>query len=110
MTKEELEIQIALGTVSTEELMDIAADTEVQEIIVMLGEHKYMCIRWMTAINDNIPIELLKKLSKDKKYHVREGVALNKNTPSDILKKLLKDDCGRIYSYARRQLEQRGEF
>lgn len=57
-------------------------------------------VRFLLAINPNISIGILKKLSLDKDTNVRLNVARNKQTPLNILEKLCNDPDSIVRSCA----------
>ena len=67
MTIKELEIQLALGSLSDDMKLELAN-------------------------NPNTPKEVLKKLSTDEDWYVRWNVVRNPNTPKEVLIKLSTDE------------------
>jgi len=82
MNKEELKIQLALGSLSYED-------------------------KWHIARNPSTPIELLEYLSKDEDIFVSANVADNPNTPIELLEKLSKDKSRLVRHYAVKNLMKR---
>jgi len=93
MTNKEIEIQIALGTLSMWDRLGLTRSKRTsKKILIMLLTDKYWLVREHIAMNFNTPIDMLIKLSTDEDWGVRECVSMNPNTPVDILKKLSKDE------------------
>ena len=92
MTTKEIEIQIALGTLSRNNKVMLARNKRTaKRILFILSTDKDDDIREYIASNHNTPIGVLKKLSTDDYWPVRWRVAKNPNTPIDILRKLSTD-------------------
>ena len=89
MTIKEFEIQLALGSLSYNDKVNLARNLRTsKKILTILSKDKNWYVRCDTANNPNTPIEILTKLSKDKDWWVRCRVASNLNTPKKVLIKL----------------------
>jgi len=75
MTIKEIEIQLALGTLSDSDRLKL-------------------------SYSRNTPKKILIILSKDKSWYIRYRVAYNLNTPIKVLTKLLKDNDNTVSSRA----------
>jgi len=82
MTLKEFKVQLALGSFTTDDLIDIAGDTNTsKKLLKILSNHEYAPIRSWVAKNSNTPKDVLEKLSNDEYWAVRENVANNPNRP-----------------------------
>ena len=105
MTTKEIEIQIALGTLSIWNKLELTRSKRTsKKILTMLLTDKHWLVREHIAFNFNTPIDMLIKLSTDEDWGVRECVSMNPNTPVDILKKLSKDEDVRVKNNATKTL------
>lgn len=86
MTKKEIKIQLALGTLSFDDKLRLATSKKTpKEILSMLSTDEAWAIRSHIAYNPNTPKEVLNKLSTDNSWFVKSSVAFNSNTPKEIL-------------------------
>ena len=93
MTIKEIEIQLALGSLSIKDKIKLADNPSAPVgILKKLSTDKDIIVRYHVANNPGAPKEVLKILSKDKYWYVRYWVVRNPNTPMDILKKLSTDE------------------
>ena len=75
MTIKEIEIQLALGSLPTNNKLDLACSRRTsKKVLTILSIDKDWYIRYYVAANPNTPVDILKKLSKDKHRSVRYGV------------------------------------
>jgi hypothetical protein len=103
MNVKELKIQIALGSISDEEKMNLVGNPCVPpEILLLLSKDKNLDIRYRIAGNLFTSPEILLELSKDKNGFVRWRVACNPNTPPEILIELNKEIMSDITSRKKR--------
>jgi len=80
MTTKEIEVQIALGTLSIEDKVDLADNKRTtKKILTILSTDKSWYVRCRVACNPNTPIDVLKKLSTDEDEYVHWYVAGNPN-------------------------------
>ena len=76
MTTKELEIQLALGSLSDDDKLELARNSNTpKEILIILSKDENYNIRYSVAYNPNTPVEVLTKLSKDKDWFVRYYIA-----------------------------------
>ena len=67
MTIKEIKIQLALGSLSTDDRIKLAKNSNTsKEILTILSTDENWIVLWHTAYNPNTPIEVLKILSTDK--------------------------------------------
>ncbi len=93
MTIKEFEIQLALGSLSWDNKIDLADNKRTsKKILTILSTDNDWFVRSYISDNPNTPIDVLEKLSKDDNINVRYYVAENPSTPIEILKKLSKDE------------------
>ena len=93
MTTKEIEIQLALGSLSLADRLKVAESRRTsKKILTILSTDEDSRVRSWIADNRNTPIEILIKLSKDKEGSVRYWIASNPNTPVEALKILSKDE------------------
>ena len=93
MTIKEVEIQLALGTLSYDMKYELADNKRTsKEVLTILSKDEGWYVRCRVASNLNTPKEVLKKLSTDESSNVRYWVVNNHNTPKEVLKKLSKDN------------------
>ena len=91
MTTKELEVQLALGSLSLDEKLKLAKSKRTpKKILTILSTDKDWYVRYNVADNPNTPKEVLKKLSTDKDSYVRYRVADNPNTSKEVLKIIIK--------------------
>ena len=89
MTIKEIEIQLALGTLSFDMKRKLARDERTsKKVLTILSTDECWSVRWRVASNLNTPIEVLTILSTDKDWDVRYNVADNPNTPKEVVVKL----------------------
>lgn len=101
MTIKEIEIQLALGTLSMWGKVKLArSERTTKKILTMLLTDEHWIVRESIANNPSTPIDILIKLSTDEDWGVRECVIYNPNTPVDILKKLSTDEDVRVRNNA----------
>ena len=66
MTTKEFEVQYALGSLSIDDRIKLAKNSNTsKEILTILSTDENWIVLWHTAYNRNTPIEVLKKLSTD---------------------------------------------
>ena len=74
MTNKEIEIQLALGSLSWEDKLKLAKSKRTsKKILTILSTDKNRWVRWEVAYNPNTPKEVLKKLSADNYWDVRSS-------------------------------------
>ena len=82
MTIKEFEIQYALGSLSTDMIVKLAANKQTsKKILTILSKDENWYVRGWVADNPNTPTEVLKILSIDEDIGVRYFVSRNPNTP-----------------------------
>ena len=65
MTTKELKIQLALGSLSIDDRIKLAKNSNTsKEILTILSTDENWIVLWHIAYNPNTPIDVLKKLSK----------------------------------------------
>lgn len=108
MTIKEFKIQYALGSLSRNDLIEIAKCPSTSgEILIMLSRCKEYWVIRSVSINPNTPASALAKLSNDAGWVIRTQVARNRHTSIKILKKLLHDEESNVRNSARRYLDIR---
>ena len=71
MTIKEIEVQLALGTLSTNDKMNLAMKRNTPKwVLTALSKDKDSEVRSRVAYNPGTPVEILKILSKDKNWWV----------------------------------------
>ena len=86
MTNKEIEIQLALGSLSIWDKLDLANSRRTsKKILTILSTDKDWAIRDYVAGNPNTPKEVLNKLSTDDTFFVKGSVGCNPNTPKEVL-------------------------
>ena len=66
MTTKEFEIQYALGSLSIDDRIKLAKNSNTsKEVLTMLSTDENWIVLWHTAYNSNTPIDILKKLFTD---------------------------------------------
>ena len=86
MTIKEVEIQLALGTLTDRMKLELAKNKRTsKKILTILSKDKDSDVRCWVADNSNTPKEVLTILSKDKDSNIRYRVAANPNTPKETL-------------------------
>ena len=97
LTIKEIEIQLALGSLSYGMKYELSNNTNTpKKILTILSKDKSWVVRNYVAENPNTPIKILIKLSFDENWNVRYWVANNPNTPIKILTILSKDEDNHI--------------
>ena len=92
MTIKEIEIQLALGSLTEDMKIALAGNKRAsKKILTILSKDKNVWVRWRVANNLNTPTEILTILSTDKDSSIRYLVACNPNTPKEVLVKLSKN-------------------
>ena len=92
MTIKEIEIQLALGSLTDDMKLKLANNKRTsKKILTILSTDEDWSIRWRVAINPNTPKEVLTILSTDEYWGVRWRVASNPNTPIEVVEKLKND-------------------
>ncbi len=87
MTEKELEIQLALGSLSDDMKIKLADDSNTStEVLTKLSKDKDKdwFIRYCVTENPNTPKEVLKKLSKDEDVSVRYYATEKPNFDSKV--------------------------
>jgi len=93
MNAKELEIQLALGSLSEDVKLKLAENPNTpKKVLTILSKDKNKWIRWYIAKNPSTLKKVLTLLSKDKDWRVRYYVAYNSNTPKKVLTKLSTDE------------------
>lgn len=111
MTIKEFEIQVALGSLSYDEMIDLADNSKTpQKILTELAKNSDWYVRHRTMDNFNTPKRTLTKLAEDEHLEVRYSVARNPNTPGEVLSKLSKDKYAYVKHCATTNLTQRKVF
>ena len=86
MTKKEIEIQLALGSLPWDDKLELASNKKTsKKILTILSMDETWAIRDYVAGNPNTPKEVLNKLSTDNSFFVRGSVGYNPNTPKEVL-------------------------
>ena len=81
MTIEEIEIQLALGSLTDDMKVDLAKNSRTSKrILRVLSKDKDWFIRWSVSYNPNTPKKILEVLAKDEDKHVRYGTVDNPST------------------------------
>ncbi len=92
MTIKEIEIQLALGSLSLDMKRDLACAPDTPEhILTTLAEDDYWNIRYHVAKHPNVPVDILIMLSTDARHETRSRVAGASKTPTIILLKMIHD-------------------
>ena len=92
MTIKEIEIQLALGSLTDDMKYELADNKRTsKKILTILSTDESWYVRYCVADNPNTPTEVLTKLSIDNSY-VKYYVAKNPNTTKEVLKKLSTDE------------------
>ena len=80
MTTKEIEIQLALGSLTEKMKMDLADSPNTpKKMLTILSRNGYWLVRSNVASNPNTPKEVLTKLSKDKNSYVKYWATINLN-------------------------------
>ena len=80
MTIKEIEIQLALGTLTYEMKRELVSNKKTpKKILAILSTDKDWNIRRWVAYHPNTPVEVLTKLSTDENNRVRWWVVRNPN-------------------------------
>lgn len=80
MTIKEIEIQLALGSLSLGDRRKLAYSGRTsKEILLTLSTDEDRSVRYWVALNPNTPKDILKKLSKDKDGGVRYWAIYRQN-------------------------------
>ena len=66
MTTKETLVQLALGTLSDNDKINLAKDTKSKKLLKILSTYENWYIKYHVACNLNTPIDTLEVLSKDK--------------------------------------------
>jgi hypothetical protein len=81
MTTKEIEIQLALGSLSLNDKLELAYNKRTsKKILTILSTDKDRNVRECVAYNSNTPKEVLTKLLKDKDYTVSSRADIHLNT------------------------------
>lgn len=108
MTIKEVEIQLALGSLSYNDKVKLTKNLYTsKKILTKLSTDKDWIVRWGVARNLNTPVETLAKLSEDEDANVRHTVARNHNTPIKVLTRLSKDEDYSVRYWAGETLEEK---
>jgi len=105
MTDKEIEIQLALGSLSREMKLELAENSKTsKKILAMLSVDEDISVRCFVADNSNTSQEVLLNLSTDKDDPVRYAVLMNCKTSSSTCTLIRDfDKCSVIVYAAARQ-------
>ena len=85
MTTKELEVQIALGTLSYDQKLELVENPNTsKKILTLLSKDENWYVKCCVAENLNTPTNILAKLSTDENRVVRYYVVCNPNTSKEI--------------------------
>ena len=89
MTTKEVEIQLALGSLTDDMKYKLADNKRTsKKILTKLSKDKSSRVRCRVANNLNTPKKILAILSTDENWYVRYRITNNPNTPKEVFTKL----------------------
>jgi len=107
MSASEVKYQMALGTLSVDNLITLANNSTSNIILNILSNHKDWTVRLEVAKNINTSKQTLEHLSKDEEWIVRRATAGNLSTAEKDLLVLTRDESKHVQEIATETLSKR---